>query len=244
MSTELTTRRVLVTGGSSGIGLAIATAIREAGGQVALLARRPDVLAEQARRIGGVAVSADVADVEAARHAVDRAAELLGGLDGVVNAAGALRPGLVGDTDPGDWRLMVEVNLLGLLTVTQAALPHLRAAAQHAAADVVNISSMSGRRLARPQMGVYAATKAAVQTASEGLRRELAPDGVRVSVLSPGLVATDLFDAPGDDLARLGERARQVGLAPEAVAAAVRHVLAAPRDVAHVEVAMIGLRQG
>lgn len=237
-------RRVLVTGASSGIGLATARAIVAAGGRVALLARRHELISAEARRLDGVAVPADVTDVGAVRAGVDRAAEVLGGLDGVVNAAGVLRAGDVGDADPSDWRLMVEVNVLGVLHVTQAAMLHLRAAAGGSVADVVNVSSMNGRRLSRSSLGVYAATKAAVHTASEGLRRELAPDGVRVTVIAPGLVATDLFAGGDDTSASLRERAGQVGLAPEEVGRSIVGVLGAPRDVVHVEVALLGLEQG
>ncbi len=241
MSTSLTGRRVLVTGASSGIGLAVATAITEAGGQVAMLARRPDRLAEHATRIGGVAVPADVTDVEAARHAVDRAAEVLGGLDGVVNAAGALRPGPVAQTDPADWRLMVEVNLLGVLQVTQAAIPHLRAS--EGVRDVIMVSSMSGRRLGSVGMGVYAATKAAVHMVGEGLRRELGPDGIRVGVIAPGFVDTSLFQGSNADVDRLRDKAREVGLPAEEVAAGIVHVLAAPAGVVHPEVALLSVAQ-
>lgn len=237
-------RRVLVTGASSGIGLATARAIASAGGRVALLARRHEVIAAEAGRLDGVAVPADVTDVAVVRRAVDRAAEVLGGLDGVVNAAGVLRPGDVGASDPSDWRLMMEVNVLGVLTVTQAALPHLRAAAGGSAADVVNVSSMNGRRLSRSSLGVYAATKAAVHMASEGLRRELADDGVRVTVVAPGLVATDLFATDDDTSASLRDRAGEVGLTPEVVGRSIVGVLGAPRGVVHVEVALLGLGQG
>jgi clavulanate-9-aldehyde reductase len=92
----------------------------------------------------------------------------------VVTAAGLARPGGIRDADPADWRTMLEVNVLGTLHAVRAALPRL-SAAEHA--DVVTVSSMSGRRLASPELGVYAASKAGVHALSEGLRRELAPTG-------------------------------------------------------------------
>lgn len=241
MSTSLAGRRVLVTGASSGIGLATVRAARAAGARVALLARRAEVLEALADELGAIAVPADVTDPDAARGAVDRAAEQLGGLDAVVNAAGALRPGPVAQTDPADWRLMVEVNLLGVLHVTQAAIPHLRAS--EGVRDVVAVSSMSGRRLGSVGMGVYAATKAAVHMVGEGLRRELGPDGIRVSVVAPGFVDTSLFQGSNADVDRLRDKAREVGLPAEEVAAGIVHVLAAPAGVLHAEVAMLSVEQ-
>lgn len=242
-NTALAGRRVLVTGASSGIGAAIGRAVAAAGGQVAWLARRAERLEHEVASHGGVVVPADVTDPDAVVEAVGLAAESLGGLDGVVNAAGVLRPGDVGDTSPADWRQMVEVNVLGVLHVTHAALPHLRAAGADGPADVVMVSSMSGRRLASSGMGVYAATKAAVHTAAEGLRRELGPAGVRVCVLAPGLVDTDIFPTHGEVAVRLGEQARRIGLDPDRLGASVVHVLAAPPEVLHVEVALQPLAQ-
>ena len=232
-------RRILVTGASSGIGAAAARAIHAAGGRVALLARRQDRLEELASELDGVAVPADVVDPDAARQAVDDAAEGLGGLDGVVNAAGVLRPGLIADTDPADWQAMFDVNVRGLLHVSQAAIGHLRYAG---GGDVINISSMSGRRLGSTGMAVYAASKAAVHMVSEGLRRELAPDRIRVAVLAPGVVATHLF---GDDdtSRRVRARAEEAGLRAADVAAAVVDILAAPPHVVHVEVAVLSIDQ-
>jgi NADP-dependent 3-hydroxy acid dehydrogenase YdfG len=234
-------RRLLVTGASSGIGHATARAAATAGAKVALLARREGPLREFADENGGVAVPADVTDVEATLAAVDRAAEELGGLDGVVAAAGLVLPGLVADADPDDWRATFDVNVLGVLHTVRAAIPHLRAAGR---GDVVTVSSMSGRRLGSTEMAVYAASKAAVHVVSEGLRRELQPDGIRVTVLAPGFVATALFDDLTDDVSdRLRQRAAEVGLSPDDVARAVVDVLAAPPHVLHVEVALISTSQ-
>lgn len=241
MSDRLQHRRILVTGASSGIGAAIARSLAAEGAQVALLARRvPDVHA-LADRIGAIAIPADVTDPEATRVAVDRAAQQLGGLDGLVNAAGVLRAGLVQGADPADWRLLFDVNVLGVLHATHAAIGHLRRSGR---GDVINLSSMSGRRLASAEMGVYAASKAAVHMLSEGLRRELAPDRVRVTIVAPGLVDTPLFDGADDAYsANLGVRADEVGLSPEDVARTVADLIAAPPHVAHVEVAMLSVDQ-
>lgn len=235
-SGRLAGRRLLVTGASFGIGEATARAAAEAGARVALLARSEDKLRTLAEELGAVAVPADVVDADAAREAVAAAAEALGGLDGLVNAAGVARPGPIATTSPSDWQLTFDVNVRGLLHVTQAALPHLAAAE---GADVVNVSSMSGRRVGSPEMGVYAASKAAVHALSEGLRREVADDRVRVSVIAPGFVRTGIFDDQDSDAAeRLGHKGREVGLDPRRVADRIIEVLAAPADVVHVEVAM------
>lgn len=242
MGDRLHGRRILVTGATSGIGAATARAVAAAGGEVALLARREDRLKALADELDGVAVPADVVDVAAVGRAVDRAAQALGGgLDGLVNAAGVLRPGGVTDGDPADWQLTFDVNVRGLLHVTQAAIPYL-AAADHS--DVVNVSSMSGRRLGSAPMGVYAASKAAVHMLSEGLRRELAEHGVRVTVLAPGIVATDIFTESDHDTAQsLAARSQQIGLRPEQVADRIVEVLAAPAGLVHVEVAMLSIEQ-
>lgn len=234
-------RRLLITGASSGIGRATAIAARDAGARVALLARSRAALESLAADLDGVATPADVVDVEATRRAVADAAEGLGGLDGVVNAAGGARPGPIATTSPSDWQLMLDVNVRGLLHVTQAALPHLVAAG---GGDVVNISSMSGRRVGSSTMAVYAASKAAVHALSEGLRREVADDGIRVSVIAPGFVRTGIFAGQDTEAAAaLGARGLEVGLPASEVADRVVEVLAAPPGLVYVEVAMIALEQ-
>lgn len=232
-----------MTGASAGIGRACAEQLVAAGARVALLARRADRLAALVEELGegSVAVPADVVDVGAVRSAVARASDHLGGLDGVVNAAGLVRPGAVADADPADWRAMVEVNVLGTLHVTQAAVPLLTAAGR---GDIVNVSSMTGRRLATPELGVYAATKAGVHALSEGLRRELAGAGIRVTIVAPGFVRTELLDGLDDPVSeRLRARADQTGLEADDVARAIADVMAAPPHVVHVEVAMVSASQ-
>lgn len=235
-------RRVLVTGASSGIGAATARAVAEAGADVVLMARRRERIEAIADEIGGLAVPGDVTDPAAAADAVTRAVEGLGGLDALVNNAGITRPGLIADSDPQDWRAMFEVNVLGLLTVTQAAIPHLRRSEGGA---IVNLSSMSGRRVPSPTGGVYAATKFAVHAISESLRQELQADGVRVTTIAPGFVTTEIFDdLPDDDLTdRYRRLSREKGMRPEDVADAVVHVLSAPPSVTTVEIALVPTAQ-
>lgn len=233
----LARRRVLVTGASSGIGEATARAVAAAGGRVALVARRADVLDELAADLGGVAVAADVSDLDATEAAVAGAAEALGGLDGVVHSAGVARPGTVGEGDPEDFRLMLEVNVLGLLHVTHLALPHLRASG---AGDIVTISSMAGRRVPAAHFGVYAGTKFAVHAISEGLRMELAEDPVRVTIIAPGYVDTPIgHHVPGEEGQRFRDRVRAHGMAPSVVADLVVTALEAPPSVELVELAVL-----
>ncbi len=239
--TRLAGRHVLVTGASSGIGQATARRLAAEGARVGVLARRGPELERLAEECDGVAVVCDVVDAEATRAAVDRVAEAIGALDGVVNAAGVVRPARVADADPGDVRRMLEVNVLGLVHVTQAAIPHLRARGR---GDVVNLSSMSGRRLQTPEMGIYGATKAAVHTLSEGLRRELREDRVRVTTLAPGLVDTPIFEGLEDPVSqRLRDAAPRAGLTAAEVAGSIADVLAAPEHLVHVEVALLSLDQ-
>jgi len=235
-------RRVLVTGASSGIGEGAARAAAAAGARVALLARREPAVRALAEELGGVAVPADVTDLSAAAAAVDAAAAALGGLDAVVNAAGAMRPGLVADTDPEAWRAMYDVNVVGLLGVAHAAIPHLR---RGTAPAIVNVSSLSGRRVPRPTGGIYASTKFAVHALSESLRAELQDDGIRVTILAPGFVDTDLFAGleEGPLKERYSRATRETGLPVADVAAAIVHVLAQPAHVALVEVALSSIVQ-
>ncbi|MAT03668.1 MAG: oxidoreductase [Acidimicrobiaceae bacterium] len=245
MSETLNGRRVLVTGATSGIGAAIAEAVVAAGGRVALVARSADDLARQAERLGdgAVAVPADVTDADAIAAAVEQAAEHLGGLDAVVCSAGVVHPGGILETTPSDWQSMFDVNVLGVLNTVHGTLDRLREADP---ADVVVVSSMSGRRRSSVAMGVYAASKFAVHVVSDSLREELAPEGVRVTVISPGFVDTPIFDHVADDetRARYQETVSTQGLDPAAVAANVVHALAQPAGVNLVEIAIMSTNQG
>lgn len=242
--TSLQRRRILITGATSGIGRATAEAVVAAGGRVALLARSEDDVSALAGELApaSVAAPADVTDPDAVARAVASAVDGLGGLDGVVCSAGAVRPGGILQTTPDDWRATFEVNVLGVLHVVGAALPHLREADL---ADVVNVSSMSGRRRASVAMGIYSASKSAVHVLSDSLREELAPEGVRVTIVSPGYVRTPIFDGVADDelRAEYQRRLATVGLDPEAVAAQIVHALSQPSGVDLLEVAVLSTRQ-
>lgn len=234
---QLDGRRVLVTGASSGIGAAVARAAAGAGATVALLARSADQLEELAAALDGVAVPADVTDPEATAAAVDRAATDLGGLDAVVASAGVMRPGTVADGDPADFRLMVEVNILGVLHTARAAMPHLVASG---AGDLVVLSSMSGRRVPRATAGVYSGTKFAVHAIAEALRMELDDDPVRVTTIAPGYVDTSIFaDVDGELGAQMRDAVTTHGMAPATIAAMIVTALATPREAELVELAVL-----
>jgi NADP-dependent 3-hydroxy acid dehydrogenase YdfG len=189
----------LVTGASSGIGEATAAALAGEGSAVAVVARRRDrldALAERIRGSGGIAevIDADVTDREAAAGAVAAAVSALGRLDVVVNNAGAMLLGPVVDAPLEEWELMVQLNLTALLYVSHATTPHLLAAAAQGprrVADMVNISSVAGR-VARSGSAVYNATKWGVNAFSEALRQEVTGRHLRVGLIEPGAVDTEL----------------------------------------------------
>ncbi len=190
---ELSGKAVAITGASSGIGEATALTLAKAGASVALGARRKDRIDELAARIedeGGTAVAleVDVSDEAAARGFIEAAHERLGRLDTLVNNAGVMLLGPVEQADSEDWRTMINVNLLGLMYCTHAALPIMLG---QESGDIVNISSVAGR-FARAGNAVYAATKFGVGAFSEGLRSEITERGVRVTLIEPGFVDTEL----------------------------------------------------
>jgi len=182
-----------ITGASSGIGEATALALAAEGAAVALAARREDRVADLASRIEGgggraLAVATDVTDEEQANSFVAQANEELGGLDVLVNNAGVMLLGPVAGAPTDQWRQMIEVNLLGLLYCTHAALPIMGAAGS---GDIVNVSSVAGRT-ASLGSGVYNMTKWGVVGFSEALRQECGRAGVRVTAIEPGWVDTEL----------------------------------------------------
>ena len=185
----------VVTGASSGIGEATALRLSEAGAAVVLAARRRDRLEALAERIGAAGgralpIEVDITDEQRARDLIDRAAADLGRLDILVNNAGVMLLGLVYEADTEEWRRMVEVNLMGLLYCTHAALPIMR---DQDSGHIVNISSVAGR-VARAGSAVYNATKWAVGAFSEALRQEVLHFNVRVTIIEPGMVVTELAE--------------------------------------------------
>ena len=194
-SGDLAGQVVAVTGASSGIGEATALACARAGASVALGARRTDRIEALAARIadeGGqaVAIETDVAD-EAAAHAFVRgAAERFGGLDALINNAGTMLLGPIETSPSSEWRSMIDANILGVLYCTQAAIPLLR---ERGGGSIVMMSSIGGRVVGR-WSGVYSLTKFGLGAFTEVLRQETVDDDIRVSLIEPGRVETELRD--------------------------------------------------
>ncbi|MGX5183098.1 SDR family NAD(P)-dependent oxidoreductase [Streptomyces avermitilis] len=234
----------LVTGASSGIGHATALELAREGASVALVGRREERLTDLASEIsstGGKAlvVPADITTAEAAAEAVERTVEGLGRLDTLVNNAGLMLLGPTPGADLNEWQRMVDINLMGLMYTSHAAIPHLVKAAADGprrVADIVNISSLNGRN-AYAMMAVYTATKFGVTGFSEALRQELAKQHVRVSVVEPGSVDTELRTHNSDAVqqllsAGLGDIDR---LQSQDIADTVGYIVTRPRHVAVAE---------
>jgi NADP-dependent 3-hydroxy acid dehydrogenase YdfG len=231
----------LVTGASSGIGAATAIRLAADGAAVALVARRRDRLDEIGSAIGAaggtaLVLQADISEGTDARRAVEQTASELGRLDVLVNNAGVMLLGPALDAPIDEWERMVALNVSGTLNVTRAALPHLVRAAQDSrrgVADLVNISSTAGR-VARPGASVYALTKFGLGAFSESLRQELIGQRVRVSVVEPGTVDTELVSHLRDDIREaVGNQVAAIeALRPEDIADAVSYIVTRDRHIA------------
>jgi len=248
LPTDLSGRTAAITGASSGIGEATALALAQAGAKVALGARRLDrieALAERIEQDGGtaVALAVDVADEEAATGFVRTARERLSGLDILVNNAGVMLLGPIGGADTQEWRTMIDVNVLGLLYCTHAALPIMREAG---GGDIVNVSSVAGRT-ARAGSGVYNLTKWGVNAFSEALRQETVGQGVRVTMIEPGYVDTELQshnrDAVREQIEGMKESMDGEVLVAEDIAAGILYAVAQPSHVSVNEVLIRPSRQ-
>jgi NADP-dependent 3-hydroxy acid dehydrogenase YdfG len=227
----LASRAILVTGASSGIGRAVACEIAAAGGRVAALARTAGPLEALADEVEGViAFPADVTDADAVSTAARRAAELFGGLDGVVANAGAGALGSLASGEPAKWRDLVELNFLGALVAARAALEHFR---DDGPRDVVFVGSTAAHH-PHALTGVYSASKSALAAAAESARLELTPRGVRVCLVEPGATRTGVLaraaKSPDVKVSTVleGEFER---LDPVDVARAIVGVLAQPEGV-------------
>ena len=234
MTIELSSQVVAVTGASSGIGEATALACAGAGAAVALGARRGDRIEALAQRIiedGGraLAVPTDVGDEPQARAFIERAQGELGRLDVLVNNAGVMLLGPILNAPTEEWRRMIHANVFGVLYCSHAALPLMAA---QGSGHIVNVSSVAGR-VARAGSGVYNLTKFGVGAFSESLRQEAVPLGVRVTLVEPGAVATEL---PGHNrpevLEQMAKRFQGVTpLSAEDISTAVLYAIGQPANV-------------
>ncbi len=240
MPPALAGRKIAITGASSGIGEATAEALVAAGASVALGARRVDRIEALAQRIGSdeakaVAIEVDVGDEAQARSFVERAQSELGGLDCLVNNAGLMLLGAVEGTDTSEWRRMVDVNVLGLLYCTHAALPILR---EGGGGDIVNVSSVAGRH-ANAGSAVYNFTKFGVTGFSEALRQEALHSKVRVTCIEPGFVETELQGHNNDSVQEMiGNMQEKIGdlLQASDIANAILYAVSQPSHVSINEV--------
>ncbi len=231
----------LVTGASSGIGAAAALELAGHGAAVALAARRADRLESLAGKIraqGGTALvlGADIAAQDQAREVVERTVAELGRLDTLVNNAGVMLLGPAEGAPLAEWQRMVEINVLGLLYCAHATLSHLLEAAANGprhVADMVNISSVAGR-IARSGSAVYNATKHGVGAFSDALRQEVTGRHVRVSLVEPGAVATELVSHNRPEVQeQIGQRLASVERLQAAdIADAIGFIVTRPRHVA------------
>jgi NADP-dependent 3-hydroxy acid dehydrogenase YdfG len=188
MTSSTTDRRTaVVTGASSGIGAASARALAAAGFRVVCAARRTDRITALAEEIDGLAVACDVTSADSVRGLAEVVGDRLHVL--VNNAGGAFGSDPVESADPDDWRAMYEVNVIGLLHVTQALLPALRASGDGL---IINMGSTAGR-VAYEGGGGYTAAKHGTQVVTETLRLELVGEPIRISEVAPGMVRTDEF---------------------------------------------------
>ncbi|TQN43237.1 NADP-dependent 3-hydroxy acid dehydrogenase YdfG [Blastococcus colisei] len=236
----LTGKVALVTGASSGIGEATAAALTAAGAAVAIGARRKDRLDDLSVRLrdgGGTVLQLDldVTDEQACADAVRRTREELGGLDVLVNNAGVMLLGTIRGADTEEWRRMVNTNVLGLMYMTHAAIEGM---VEQGSGDIVNISSVAGRT-ARKGAGVYNASKWAVNAFSESLRQEVTGRGVRIGLVEPGAVTTELnshITHPGARAASEAMHASMRVLQADDIARAVVYLVTQPSHVAVNEV--------
>lgn len=234
ISETLAGKVALITGASSGIGEATALVLAGAGARVAIAARRADRLDALAGRIakaGGEAlkIKADVTDDDEVTGMVDKVVAEWGRLDILVNNAGQMLLSPLAEARGDDLRHMVELNLTALMEITRIALPHLKQSRGH----IVNVASVAGR-VASPGSSGYAATKFGVVGFSEAVRREVYSDKVRVTVIEPGLVMTELGDHITNEDMKAGLEKRKEtmeGLEAEDIAAAVLYAVSQPARV-------------
>jgi len=230
-------RVAIVTGASRGIGFAIAEALVQSGARVALLARHEAPLRAAAAKLGesALAVPADVSDPDSVRSAFASALRELGGLDVLVNNAAVAWPRTLEGASDAELAAMIDTNLMGPLHCMRAAIPLMRA---RGGGEIVNVSSESVRH-PFSLLGIYAATKAALETLSYAVKRELNAENIRVTLLRSGAAATAGFAAArsADELAeamrlwQAGGYLQFIGtpMPPEVIAESIVHALTRPK---------------
>ncbi|HDC6088049.1 TPA: SDR family oxidoreductase [Staphylococcus aureus] len=220
--TVLTDKIAVVTGAGSGIGEAIATLLHEEGAKVVLAGRNKDKLQNVANQLAQDSVKVvptDVTNKEEVDELMKIAQQTFGGLDIVINSAGQMLSSKINDYQVDEWDSMIDVNIKGTLYTAQAALPTML---EQSSGHLINIASISGFEVTKSST-IYSATKAAVHTITQGLEKELAKTGVKVTSISPGMVDTAITAAynPSD----------RKKLDPQDIAEAVLYALTQPKHV-------------
>jgi NADP-dependent 3-hydroxy acid dehydrogenase YdfG len=226
-------KTAIVTGASSGIGEATSRLLAHKGCNVVLAARREDRLNALAGELGAIAAPTDVTDPAACAALVARALEHFGSLDILVNNAGLGLYGSIAEGDPEDWRKMFDVNVLGVLYVTRAAV---RRMLERGSGDILFVSSLAGRRVPRADGAVYAATKHAITALAEGLRMDVHENGIRVINVEPGLVRTEFPESSYPSAQSYYAQKEYSPLDAEDVAAAAVYALEQPPRVSVNEI--------
>lgn len=231
MSKNIATKVVLITGASSGIGEATARLLAQEGAKVVLGARRTDRLEKivaEIRHTGGAAECRplDVTDLDDLKAFTGFAEKQFGPIDVLINNAGVMPLSPLHELKVDEWNRMIDVNIRGVLYGIAAVLPGMR---ERKSGHIINISSIGGHQV-WPTCAVYSGTKFAVLAISEGLRQE--NTDVRVTVISPGVVESELADTISDEGAREAMKEfRKVALTPDAIGRAIAYAIAQPADV-------------
>jgi NADP-dependent 3-hydroxy acid dehydrogenase YdfG len=232
MTQNIENKVVVITGASSGLGEATARLLTAQGAKVVLGARRLDRLQALATELGlpeGAIVQTDVTQADQLQALVDQAVKLHGRIDVILNNAGLMPQSLFEKLKIEDWDRMIDVNIKGVLYGIAAALPYMTA---QKGGQIINVSSVAGHKVG-PGSGVYAATKHAVRALSEGLRQEMTPHNIRVTIISPGAVLTELADSITDAAVagRVRDLYERVGIPADSFARCIAFAMSQPADV-------------
>jgi NADP-dependent 3-hydroxy acid dehydrogenase YdfG len=235
MASKLEGKVAIITGASAGIGEATAIALAESGAKVVLVARRGNRLEALVQKItaaGGeaLAIVADITDDTQLSIIVDKTKSTFGEIDILVNNAGIALTGKIADADPTDWRRMIELNLIALMNLTHVVLPVFQA---QGSGHIVNVSSVAGRTV-RLGIGGYNVSKWGVNAFSEALRLEVSAQNIRVTVIEPGMVNTEINQHITDATAKQQSEALWKSITPlesEDIAAAIAYAVTQPSRV-------------